>query len=284
VALFVLRPSTPVADPAQVAAFEAQKTRDAAEAEARKQADAKAAEQAAAAALAERNLDGDLTRTAVLLGQQARLDLPKTGPAKAVAVFFHGQNANVDTRMNEGWLNSLRNAGWAVASSDFHGSVWGNRDAVADSKELIKWAESQTGAKVQLFVGASMGGLTSLNTLRQPDVQVKCWYGTMPVVDLEKSGVSVPGAAAQLVKFVPAGDRSWANAAANLGELPKGTTYRVLASPDDTMVKAAENAAPLTAYLAGQGYGVTTLAGTGEHGSASHFNAADLSAFAAGCL
>lgn len=226
---------------------------------------------------APKNADGDKTVTATLDGQHVRVDLP-AGKVQGLAVWFHGQGGSADTRMNEAWLNALRVQGWAVASSDFHGNAWGNAAAVSDTKGLIAWASEQSGAPTKkMFVAGSMGGLNSLTYLASGGDAPKCWYGTMPVVDVTTVG-NVPDAAEQ----ISAAYGGAAPKPVDLTKLP-AIRYRVAASPEDTWVPAAKNADALAASLKKSAREVSMLTVRGEHGDPSHFNERDLVDFAKGC-
>jgi len=140
-----------------------------------------------------RNDDGDRTVRTEIEGQRLRLDLPTSGDVEHVAIWFHGQGADENARMNEPWLNALRADGWAVASSQFHTSSWGSGASVDDTISLTEWMRTETGVTPTLWIAGSMGGAVSLNTMIHTDVEPECWYGTMPVVDLD-SVSEVPGA------------------------------------------------------------------------------------------
>ena len=126
-------------------------------------------------------------------GQDVRLSIPPTADPKGVAIFFHGQTGGVDNRMDEPWLQGLMRSGWIVASSDFHTASWGNEVSTQDTKELIAWAEEQTGEPVRLFVSGSMGGTVSLNAMLHGVDPPACWYGVKPAVDPTRMD-AVPGA------------------------------------------------------------------------------------------
>jgi hypothetical protein len=218
------------------------------------------------------NADGARTTTDTIDGQTVRIDLP-AGKVRAVAIWLHGQGGDADTRMNEPWLNALRADGWAVASSDFHGNHWGSRESVSDVAKLTAWAGQKANAPVRLHVAGSMGGLASLNALTHGQ-DVPCWYGVMPVLD-QSTTARVPEAREQIAdvwgESVPA---EWVPAR-NLDRLPSGMVMRVVASPSDTWVPADRNGLLLQR--------ATVKAASGQHGDPSHFDAADLRDFAAGC-
>jgi hypothetical protein len=224
------------------------------------------------------NSDGARTHRAEINGQNVRVDDPISGDVNGVAVWFHGQGGRVDTRMNEDWLNSLREQGWAVASGDLAGESWGNQAGIDAAGDLTRWAEEETGKPVRLLIAGSMGGLTSLNALAQGVVTAPCWYGTMPVLDQTTVG-NVPNADAQIreafggevpLRFIP-----------TEVALPE-MRYRVLASPGDTWVPKEANADRL-AEIMPNGAVLTEQTVVGEHGDSSHFSATDLTQFAAGC-
>ena len=220
--------------------------------------------------------DGDLTRYANLGdGNTARLDMPE-GPLQRVAVWFHGQNGDENTRMNEDWLNTLRDHGWAVAAAEFHGSSWGNPESVTDTESLTAWIREQTGMAPSLWIAGSMGAAVSLNALINTDPDPACWYGAMPVVDLATVS-NVPAADEQIAE-------AWNGNPQNpdLSLLPN-IRYRVLGSPDDDWVPANLNGEALVNALRERGRDATYRAVSGEHGDASHFDARDLQAFADTC-
>jgi hypothetical protein len=218
------------------------------------------------------------TTVDVVAGGKVRLDAPKAGQAKAVAFWFHGQNGTADTRMDESWLNRLRESGWAVVSADLGGNHWGSREATAAVSAVSDWAEEKAGAPVTMFVAGSMGGLASLNAMTHGETP-KCWYGTMPVLD-QRTVERVPRSSEEIAKVWGAsGPPAEHIPVENLGRLPTAARYRVLASPADTWVPKEANAD----RLAASGLDVSTLTVAGEHGDPSHFNADDLAAFADAC-
>lgn len=231
---------------------------------------------------AARHDDGDRTIRATLDSETVRLDLPTSGDTQHVAVWFHGQGADENARMNEPWLNTLRAEGWAVASSTFHRTPWGNAAGVRDTEALLSWVQAQTGQSPTLWVAGSMGASVSLNAITHGDIAPPtCWYGTMPVVDLT-SVSAVPNADEEIAVAWPDGIPDGWNPIDEADALP-GIRYRVLASPDDTWVPAVANGEALVNALAARGLDVELRTVQGEHGDPSHFDAADLDAFAESC-
>lgn len=216
-------------------------------------------------------------------GQDVRLSIPPTVDPKGVAIFFHGQTGGVDNRMDEPWLQGLMRSGWIVASSDFHTASWGNEASTQDTKDLIKWAEEQTGEPVRLFVSGSMGGTVSLNAMLHGVEAPACWYGVKPAVDPTKMD-AVPGAKriiAEAYDNQPVPDDR--NPAKNIERFSTDTRYRFVASRADQWVRFDENTGPMVASLEARGADVSLLEVYGTHDDPSHFNVNDLVDFAGGC-
>ncbi|QZT58439.1 alpha/beta hydrolase family protein [Mycolicibacterium austroafricanum] len=200
-----------------------------------------------------------------------------------MAVWFHGQGGTRDNRMNRRWLNALRENGWAIASSDFRLTAWGSPLSVEDTRSLVLWATNLTGVTPTLWIAGSMGSATSLNALNHSDVpRPRCWYGTMPVVDLQ-SVSNVPGADEQIkIAWNGSVPPAW-NPVLNIAALPRDILYRVVTSRGDTQVPAIANGERLVAELQANGATATLYQAVGEHGDDSHFNSTDLQSFAERC-
>lgn len=219
----------------------------------------------------------------VLNGQNVRITLPSgDGDPKGVAIWFHGQGGDARNRVEGPWLDALRRDGWAVASSDFHFTSWGNAASTDDTQRLIEWAEAETGSEVKLWVSGSMGGAVSLNAINFGIAPPPCWYGVKPAISLTQMG-KVPGGR----RFINAAfqgpvpvDR---DPVRNLATLPTDTRYRVVASRDDHWVMYDENSGPLVDTLTARGAEVSVLQAHGLHDDPSHWNARDLVEFADAC-
>ena len=215
--------------------------------------------------------------------QDVRLSMPPTDKPEGIAIFFHGQNGHVDNRMGEPWLQALVRSGWIVASSDFHRDSWGNEASTRDTRQLVEWAQKESGGvPVRLFVSGSMGGSVSLNAMTHGVEAPACWYGVKPALDLTTMD-RVPGAQRIIREAfggkVPA-DR---NPVDNVASMPTDTRYRFVASKQDTWVVKSKNTDPVMEGLAARGAEVSVLNATGTHDDASHWNAEDLVAFAHSC-
>jgi dienelactone hydrolase len=216
--------------------------------------------------------------------QDVRLSMPATNHPKGMAIFFHGQNGGVDSRMDDPWLQSLVRAGWVVAASDFHTDSWGNEKSTEDTEDLLAWAAQEThGLPVRLYVSGSMGATVSLNAMTHGVAAPPCWYGVKPAVDLTKMH-NVPGAD-RIIEEAFGGpvpyDRNPVN---TINELSTTTRYRMVTSPEDTWVKEKQNTDALATGLEARGAQVSILQVHGTHDDPSHFDNEDLLSFASSCL
>jgi hypothetical protein len=215
--------------------------------------------------------------------QQVRLSMPPTDNPKGIAVFFHGQNGHVDNRMDDPWLQALVREGWIVAASDFHTDSWGNADSTQDTRELLKWAQEQSGGvPVRLFVSGSMGGSVSLNAMTHGVEAPPCWYGVKPAVALGEMD-NVPGADRIIREAFNGPVPHDRNPVDNIASLPTETRYRFVASPEDTWVFRTENTDRIATGLEARGAEVSILDAHGTHDDASHWDAEDLVKFADSC-
>lgn len=217
-------------------------------------------------------------------GQSVRLSMPGSGiEPKGLVMWFHGQGGDVDIRMDDPFLDTLRRDGWVVASSDFHDEAWGNPASTRDVQLLADWAREETGLEPTVFVAGSMGGAVSLNAMRLGEVQPDCWYGVRPAIALDDME-NVPGARRFIGEAFGGKPPDELDPVQNLDELPTDVRYRVIASRDDKEVLFDENTEPLVEKLVGGDAEVSLESVSGGHQDESHFNGRDLRSFANSCL
>jgi len=215
-------------------------------------------------------------------GQAVRLEVPETSPI-GLAVFFHGAGGDAGTLMDSPWLGALVDAGWAVASWDFHGNAWGSPATTTDLQSLSTWAETQVGMAPSLLVADSMGALTSLNAIVRGANLIPCWYGVESVADLRTVG-NVTGSQEEIAAAYGGTPAAADNPILNLETLASAdTTYRVVGAGADTLIPNDENSVALSDGLAEAGAVVTYLQIDADHGDAALFDSADLVGFAEGC-
>lgn len=216
-----------------------------------------------------------------LNGQAARITLP-TGEPRGLVMWFHGQGAGVNHRVDGPFLRGLTRNGFAIASSDFHNESWGNEASTDDTVRLTEWAEEQIGLPVSVWVSGSMGGAISLNALVHGAAPPPCWYGTKPAISLDRMDAVPTGPRFIEAAYggeVPA-DR---NPVENIDALPTDVRYRVVASPEDDWVPLDENGGALVSQLTDRGVDASYLPASGPHEDASHFDTGDLVEFALSC-
>ncbi|CAN5234736.1 hypothetical protein BH09ACT12_BH09ACT12_04890 [soil metagenome] len=220
---------------------------------------------------------------ASLNGQPVRLTLPTgSGEPKGLVIWFHGQGGGVNDRVDGPFLRALTRDGYAIASSSFHYQSWGNAESTDDTVRLAAWAEDEVGLPVSVWVSGSMGGAISLNALLHGVTAPPCWYGVKPAISLDRMDAvptSTKFIAIAYDGVVPA-DR---NPVENVAALPADVRYRVVASPDDTWVPIDENGGALISQLDARGVDATSLAASGPHEDASHWDSGDLVEFANSC-
>ncbi|HWI31658.1 MAG TPA: hypothetical protein VNT50_09195 [Microbacterium sp.] len=221
--------------------------------------------------------------TDVIDGQTVRLELP-AGDAVGIAVLFPGAADDPAALLAEPWALELGAAGWAVATSDFHGTSWGSPSSTTDLQALLTWVRTQTDASPLLFVSTGMGATTSLAAIaRQPLEPVACWYSAAPVVDLVSQVETEPAVQDQILEAWGRAPGTDETPLASIGSLPTETAYRVIAPPEGSPELLAENSAALVSGLESSGHTVTTTTPTAPADAAVAIEPDDLLGFAEGC-
>lgn len=222
--------------------------------------------------------------TTTLDGQEALLTLPAgDGTPKGLVLFFHGQGGTASNKIEEPWLESLSRDGFAIASGDLHITSWGNEASTTDVRNLIDWAEEQTGLTTSVWVSGSMGGAVSLNAMNFGIESPTCWYGVKPAISLTQMD-KVPGGPGYIKKAYAGAVPPERDPVKNLDSLSIATRYRVVASPQDHWVIYDQNAGPLINTLESNGAAVSLLEAEGLHMDPSHFNNFDVVDFANSCV
>lgn len=190
-------------------------------------------------------------------------------PRGDVVVYFHGAGQTASTIVDDpetsGLVDELVADGYTVAARDAGGNSWGDGPSVRDYLDLVgDLQRSSPGARIFL-VAESMGAVAAAQVAGRADVAA--WVAIYPVCDL--STISEPGLRAQIrsvhgthppARFSPL---SWP-------DVPVATW----ASPDDTIVDAEANGRSCTERVSG-----VFTSTVGEHGDASNFDGASVTAF-----
>ena len=167
--------------------------------------------------------------------------------------------------------HAVSEAGFTVLAADAAGKAWGDPTSVADYRRLIERASSRYRLHDVFLMGESMGGLATMQLARTlPDVRaVTAWF---PVCDVRTM---------RETRFQASIRSSWrgrsraAISPAQVGDTP----MIVWASPADTTVDAATNAAVCVAQAKAAGAEVTYFHTTGEHGDPSNYSPSGVTSF-----
>jgi pimeloyl-ACP methyl ester carboxylesterase len=197
-------------------------------------------------------------------------------PVGALAVFVHGSGESRYSILQEKRdfivARELVEHGYLVLAADAGDRAWGDPASVADYERLIAATVHERDVRDVVLMAESMGGLAEMQlAARVPDVRaVVAWY---PVCDL-RTMEHKPHYAAAIAKAWATGDRGLVSPVA----VP-AVPMTIWASPDDTVVSAAHNAAVCAAEARRAGAPVTYVRTTGEHGSLSNFHPSEVLAF-----
>jgi dipeptidyl aminopeptidase/acylaminoacyl peptidase len=191
-------------------------------------------------------------------------------PKKAnggLVVFLHGWGQTrwslLSRREESGVAHAVTDAGFTILAADGDGKAWGDPASLATYRGLIARTQRRYGLRDVFLMGESMGGLATMQLGRLlPDVRAStAWF---PVCDLRTMHER---------RFQATIREAWHSrsrspvAPVRVG----GTPLLVWASPADTVVHAATNAAVCVAEAKAAGAPVTYFHTTGEHGDPSNY-------------
>lgn len=223
--------------------------------------------------------------TPTISGQPARIryvnSLNTTQPVKLV-IYFHGSGTNQlnpFTDPNSKYvIDKLLSEGYIVATSQAHGNAWGNQASQDDYLALYNYIIANYNINDVVFVGHSMGGITSLNMIAKNTIPaVTRWYGIMPATNLNEAYFTEGFASAIETAYGFTGSANYAAATAgndpNLyaGSVYAGKKYTMTASTGDLTIIKTTNADLLNTKLTGAGISSYIVTATGIHGDISHF-------------
>ena len=192
-----------------------------------------------------------------------------------LVVFLHGWGQTrwslLSRREEAAVAHAVSEAGFTLLAADAGGKAWGDAASVADYRTLIERTQARYRLHDVFLMGESMGGLATMQLARTlPDVRAAtAWF---PVCDIRTHArAPVPGDDPQRVaRQEPRAGRTGA-----VGDTP----MIVWASPADTVVHAATNAAVCVAEAKAAGAQVTYFHTTGEHGDPSNYSPTGVTGF-----
>jgi hypothetical protein len=228
-------------------------------------------------------------------GTRRRLSLPADhDPAVPVplVLFAHGSRQTETAAALEpigDVSEALLDAGYAVASSEQHGTNWGNPASVRDLESLYRYVDDLVGVDGPVFLLAqSMGGLSSLTLAAEGRVPVAAWAGIYPATNLGAAWDS-PGLQHDDIAnaFGISPTRPDDYDTRTYGSDPmrvdparfEGIAMRFYASQDDTVIPPDLHSEQLMRRLAGRASEAVLVPHIGQHGDPSAFRPADVVAF-----
>ncbi len=184
-----------------------------------------------------------------------------------LVVFLHGWGQTrwslLSRRQEAGVAHAVSEAGFTILAADADGKAWGDARSVADYRGLIERTQRKYRLRDVFLMGESMGGLATMQLGRElPAVRAStAWF---PVCDLRT--MHEP-------RFQGTIRGSWRGVSrAPVSPVRVGDTpLLVWASPADTIVHAATNAAVCVEEAKAAGAEVTYFHTTGEHGDPSNY-------------
>lgn len=185
----------------------------------------------------------------------------------ALVVFLHGWGQTrwslLSRREEASVAHAVTEAGFTVLAADATGKAWGDPASLRDYRTLIERTQQRYDLRDVFLMGESMGGLATMQLARTlPDVQAAtAWF---PVCDIRTM---------REARFQATIRSSWrGRSRAPIAPVAVGDTpLLVWASPADTVVDAATNAAVCVAEAKRAGADVTYFHTTGEHGDPSNY-------------
>ena len=182
---------------------------------------------------------------------------------------------------------ALTGAGYIVAASNAHLNNWGNDASQADYLELYTFLHTCYNITKVIYVGQSMGGLSSLLMVASGAIPVVGFAGIYPACNLADVYSNATFTASINTAYSISGDYATKTAGHDpvliAGASFTGKRMRFYASPDDVTVPAATNSTAMAAVVAAYATESEVVACTGVHGDPSHFQSADLLTFLGRC-
>lgn len=204
-----------------------------------------------------------------------------TQPVKLV-IYFHGSGTaqlNPFTDANSKYvIDKLLSEGHIVATSQAHGNAWGNQASQDDYLALYNYIIAAYNISDVIFVGHSMGGITSLNMIAKNTIPaVTKWYGIYPATNLYEAYYTEGFASAIETAYSFSGGANYAAATADndpnvyAGSVYTGKKYTMTASPGDLTIIKTTNADLINTKFTGSNIDSTIVTASGIHGDISHF-------------
>lgn len=212
---------------------------------------------------------------------------------KTLVVYHHGMTETGSGVITEtiaakqALFRAIADAGYVVAACNAHLNNWGNSAALADYVELFAYLRVCYNVSKVVFIGQSMGGLSSLLTAAAHSILVAGWAGIYPVCSLSTAYADPSFTASINTAYSISGDYAAKTAGHDPllldGSMFTGLRMRFYASASDTSVPAGTHSTPMAALVEDYATENDVVACSGNHGDPSHFQSSDLLSFLGRC-
>ena len=231
--------------------------------------------------------------------QMIRVDLPADYDSRKplpLVIFNHGHGQTATAPWDQSTtvrplLQTIKDAGYIIASSSASGDAWGSTTSIEDQLDLYRYVRDHYAIGGVVMLSESMGGLPGLLAIAAGTIPVLGWAGIYPITNLA-SIYDLGGSFATEIDTVYGIPGSGTYAVQTAGHDPnlldgrafRGIPMRMWASSADTVVPKASNATAFAALVEPYAAEVEVVATTGDHGDGSNFDAADLLEFFTRCV
>jgi fermentation-respiration switch protein FrsA (DUF1100 family) len=212
-------------------------------------------------------------------GQPVRILVPAQ-PSGRLVIYVHAygedQDAIVGRTAKVPLVAALLDAGYTVAASRSGGNAWGNPRALRAQRALYHAVPRTLKRRGVYLWGQSMGGSTALLAVDELP-KVRAWAGVYPACNVRavrRGGL-----------FTESIDKAYPRRsllASRSPALPRrldGLPMLFWASPDDSVVRTADNTTLCARKAERAGAKVRVITTVGDHGDPSNFDAATLVRF-----
>ena len=224
-------------------------------------------------------------------GQASRIEFPSASRTVPLVIQFKGLGQGGDGFQVPAMAAAAKAAGWAVATSNFHGDGYGSPTVMTDVRAILAQAAAAgvTFSRVVVW-GNSMGGAAALNAVLTRTVKVSGVYLTDPVVSLRHRYDNGRASQIQAAYGIASDGSNYVTKTAGydpalrrMGDYPL-VSYRVVASSRDALVPMSAHGSVLLSKLGSNRVKLLNVGTTG-HNTADRFITNDftgwLSRFAA---
>jgi pimeloyl-ACP methyl ester carboxylesterase len=194
---------------------------------------------------------------------------------RGIVVFFHGLNQNefslTSDQPHKTVTEKLLNAGFAVVASSAGGNAFGDPATLRNYRELGSMAREHYRIENIYFLAESIGAIPAVNLLASDYTSVRGFAAISPALNFDSATPEWPALAAKS----PGGPPEPVNPMNLPLDAMKGKSIRFYISPQDTLVRPADNALAFQQHY-GPVANISTVNCSGGHGDPSCLKGDDL--------